>query len=65
MVHFVNFHFMCMGELTSAGQITRGLQTGLVFTGLARTEWANGDMDMDMFGDKSSMTLKCGIAECH
>lgn len=46
MVHFVNFHFMCMGELKSAGQITRGLQTGLVFTGLARTEWANGDMDI-------------------
>lgn len=37
---------MCMGELTSAGQITRGLQTGLIFTGLARTEWANGDMDI-------------------
>ena len=36
---------MCMGELTSAGQITRWLQTGLVFTGLARTEWANGDME--------------------
>lgn len=37
---------MCMGELTSAGQISSGLQTGFVFTGLARTEWANGDMDI-------------------
>ena len=37
---------MCMGEMTSAGQITRGLQTGLIFTGLARTEQANGDMDI-------------------
>ena len=37
---------MCMGELTSAGQISIGLQTGFVFTGLARTEWANGDMDI-------------------
>ena len=35
-----------MGELISAGQISSGLQTGFVFTGLARTEWANGDMDI-------------------
>ena len=46
MVHLLNFHSMCMGELTSAGQISSGLQTGFVFTGLARTEWANGDMDI-------------------
>ena len=37
---------MCMGELTSAGQISSGLQTGFVFTGLAGTEWTNGDMDI-------------------
>ena len=37
---------MCMGELTSAGQITNGLQTRFVFARLARTEWANGDMDI-------------------
>ena len=46
MVHLLNFYSMCMGELTSAGQISSGLQTGFVFTGLARTEWANGDMDI-------------------
>ena len=37
---------MCMGELISAGQISSGLQTGFVFTGLAGTEWTNGDMDI-------------------
>lgn len=42
-----------MGELTSAGWITRGKQTWLIFTRLAGTEWANGN---DRFSYRHTQT---------
>ena len=46
-------------ELSSRGWITSRLQTGLVFIGLAGTEWTNGD---DGFGDRHAQTGKSDIA---
>lgn len=42
-----------MGELTSAGWITKGKQTWLIFTRLAGTEWANGN---DRFSYRHTQT---------
>ena len=42
-----------MGELTSAGWITRGKQMWLIFTRLAGTEWANGN---DRFSYRHTQT---------
>ena len=42
-----------IGEITRAGWIKRGLQTGLTLIRLAGTEWVSGD---DESGDRHTQT---------